>query len=95
MGGGLLAAIASLAAPITARILLALGFTVVTLGGVAGIVAELKSRLIGYLGGVPLAGLQIAGLAGIWNAMGMMLGAVTFTVTLWTLTKAVRIAGTS
>lgn len=91
MGPGLLAAIAGLASPILARVLLALGFSVVTFGGAAGIVAALKSTVLSSLGSAPIAGLQIAGLAGVWVALGSVFGAVTFSVAYWGMTKAVRI----
>ncbi len=89
---GLLAALASLAAPIFARVLLAIGFSVVTYAGMSAAIAALRSQLMGYLAGAPAAGLQIAGLAGVWVGLGMVFGAITFTVAWWGLTKAVRIA---
>ncbi len=88
---GFLAAIAALATPILARILVALGFSVVTLVGVQAAVNGLVSTLMGKLGEAPIAGLQIAGLAGVWVGLGYVLGSITFTVTLWGLTKVVRI----
>ena len=89
--GGLLAAIAGLATPILARVLVALGFSVVTLAGAAAAVDTVKGLVLSKLGAAPIAGLQIAGLAGVWEGLGMIFGAVTFTVTLFALTKAVRI----
>lgn len=91
MGAGLLAAIAALAGPILARVLLALGFSVVTLGGVVAAVNAAKGSLVSYLGAAPNAAMQLAGLMGVWDGLGMMFGAMTFTVTLWGMTKAVRI----
>ncbi len=91
--GGLLAGIAALAAPMAARVLMALGFGVVTIAGVALSASTIKDLVLSNLGAAPAAALQIAGLAGVWTALGMVFGAVTFTVTLFGLTKAVRIAG--
>lgn len=88
---GLLAAIAGLASPILARVLIALGFSVVTLAGVQAAVNGLVSTLLSSLGNAPMAGLQIAGLAGVWVGLGYVLGSVTFTLSLWGLTKVVRI----
>lgn len=88
---GLLAAIAGLASPIVARVLIALGFSVVTLTGVEAAVNGLVSTLMTKLGDAPLAGLQIAGLAGVWVGLGYVLGSITFTLTLWGLTKVVRL----
>lgn len=87
----LLAALASLAKPVLARVLMALGFSVVTMAGLSLSIAALRAQLFSALGAVPMAGLQIAGLAGVWDALGMVLGAMTFIVSLWGLTKAVRI----
>lgn len=89
---GLLAGLASLASPILARLLMAVGFSVVTIGGVDAAINGLKGTLMSKLGDAPMAGLQIAGLAGVWQGLGYVLGAITFTLALWGLTKAVRIA---
>ena len=89
--GGLLAAIASLATPILARILLAVGFSAVTFVGADAVVGQIRGMIISNLNGAPLAGLQLAGLAGVWQALGMVFGAITFTVTMFGLTKAVRL----
>ena len=90
--GGLLAAIASLAAPILARVLVALTFSVVTVAGVGAAIVVLRTQLMTALSGAQLAGLQLAGLAGVWDGLGMFFGAITFIVTWWGLTKAVRVA---
>jgi len=91
--GGLLAAIASLAAPMAARVLISLGFGVLTITGVAVASDQIKGLVLSNLGAGPAAALQLAGLAGVWTALGMVFGAVTFGVTMFGLTKAVRIAG--
>ena len=90
--GGLLAALASLAGPMLARILMSLTFSVVTYTGLTIVIGALRSQLMDSLNGAAGAGLQIAGLAGVWVGLGMVLGAVTFIVSWWGLTKAVRIA---
>lgn len=91
--GGLLAAIASLAAPMAARVLLSLGFGVLTITGAGLASDQIKQLVINNLSTGPAAAVQIAGLAGVWVALGMIFGAVTFTVAMFGLTKAVRIAG--
>ena len=91
--GGLLAAIAGLAAPMAARVLASLGFGVVTITGVALSADSLKELVMSHLSAGPGAALQIAGLAGVWVALGMIFGACSFCVSLFALTKAVRIAG--
>lgn len=90
---GLLAALAGLAGPIVARVLIALGMSVVTVGGAAVALASLKASFIAKASEAPLAALQLIGLGGGWVAFGFIFGAMTFTLTVFALTKAVRIAG--
>lgn len=91
--GGLLAAIAGLAAPMAARVLISLGFGVLTITGAALSADTVKNLVLSNLGAGPVAALQIAGLAGVWIALGFVFGAVSFIVALFGLTKAVKIAG--
>jgi len=93
--GGLLAAIATLAAPMAARVIIALGFSVVTLAGAEAVISQLKGLMLSSIGAGESVGIQIAGIAGVWEALGAVFGAITFTVTLFALTKAVRIAGSA
>lgn len=88
---GFLAALASLAAPITARVLIALGFSVVTVTGVTVAWTAILDQLQANIASMPSAISQLAGLAGLWLAMAPILGAMAFIVTLWGLTAAVRI----
>lgn len=91
--GALLPALASLAAPIAARVLIALGLSVVTVVGVSASVSALKDLALAKIGTLPVAALQLGGLLGLWEGLGMVFGAVTFAVTYWNLTRAVRIVG--
>lgn len=90
---GFFAALAALAGPITARVLIALGFSVVTITGVALSVDAIKSQLLTNIGQAPMAALQLIGLGGGWIALGMIFGAMTWCVSFWTLTKAQSIIG--
>lgn len=78
--------IVSLVGPLMARWLASMGLSLVVMGGLVASVTALKSNLISNLGGMPLVTLQLGGLLGIWEAIGIMLGAVTFCVT-WASTK--------
>ena len=78
---------ATLAGPIAARVLLAMGMGVVTVTGVTAAVDTLKAQIIDNLGAAPMAALQLAGLSGCWVALGLLFGAVTFAVTFAMLTK--------
>lgn len=90
---GLLAGIASLAGPIAARVLLALGFSVMTVGGVALAWDSVRSSIVSLLGAQSGAYVQLAGVGGIWVALGIVVGGMSWAVTYWSLTKAVRIMG--
>lgn len=93
MGSGFLAALATLAGPIVARVLIALGMSVVTITGVELSIQSVRGLIVSNLGAAPLAILQLAGLSGCWNAIGMMFGGVTFAVGYWTLTQATQVLG--
>lgn len=93
MGSGFLAALASLAAPIAARVLLALGMAVVTVGGVAASIGGLKSAILSSIGGASENIVLLAGLAGCWEGLGLVFGAVTFAISFWTATQATKIIG--
>ena len=91
--GGLIAALATLAQPILARVLLALGFSVVTLIGVSSSVSVIIAKLMERLHQIPSEPLQLAGLAGVWDALAIMLASVSFSLAYWAATRAVKIAG--
>ena len=78
---------ATLAGPIAARVLMAMGMGVVTVTGVTAAVDTLKTTILQNLGNGPTAALQLAGLSGCWVALGLVFGAVTFAVTFVMLTK--------
>ncbi len=67
--------------PLLARILTSLGLSLVTVTGLTVAITSFKDTLISQVGGIPSDGLQLAGLFGIWTAIGMMLGAFTFCIT--------------
>lgn len=83
-----------LVGPLMARWLASVGLTLVVMGGLTTAVSELKGLITANLSGLPLATLQLGGLFGIWEATGIILGAVTFCVTwastkgFWTLAKS-------
>jgi len=79
--------LASMAAPLVARVLMALGMSVITVTGVTLAIDQLKDLVIGNLGDVPVSILQLGGLLGAWQGLGMVFGAITFSVTLRGLTS--------
>jgi hypothetical protein len=88
---GWLAALVGLATPMVGRVLVALGFSVITITGAVAVLGSLKSQILDVLGTAPSGALMLAGLGGAWVGLGMVLGACTFAVSVWGLTKAVRI----
>jgi hypothetical protein len=78
--------LASMAAPLVARVLMALGFSVITVTGVTLAVDNLKALVVTQFGAASTSMLQIGGLLGAWVGLGMVFGAITFAVTLKGLT---------
>lgn len=95
MGSGWLGALATLAGPITARVLMALGMSVLTVSGAAFSVSELKGAVMGSFGEVAASGLMLAGLLGCWEGLGLIFGAFTFAVSLYALTQATKVIATA
>jgi len=91
MGAG--AWLAGLMAPLTARVLLALGFQVVTITGVDLVLSQLKAMLMAQFGVVHAAGLQMALLAGVGTALGIIFGAIATRLALWQIQQGTKILG--
>ena len=75
-----------LVGPLMARWLASMGLSLVVLTGLTVATTQLKGLITSNLSGLPLVALQLGGLMGIWEAVGLLLGAVTFVVT-WNSTK--------
>lgn len=85
--------LAAMMKPLVARVLIALGFQVVTLTGVTVAVASLRSMFIQHMNEVATAGLQLALLAGVGEAFSIVFGAIAFKVALWQIQQSTRILG--
>jgi hypothetical protein len=79
--------------PLVGKVLFALGFQVVTIAGMTVAITTVKNLWLGYLGAVPAAGLQLALLAGVGEGIGMILGAITFRLTMWQIQQSTKILG--
>lgn len=94
-----LPAIVSLVRPILGRALASLGFAVVTITGVGSAVTYGKDQIIqalssaggGYHG--TAAALQLAGLGGVWIGLGLVFGAMTFALSMFTIRSAQSFLG--
>lgn len=85
--------LAAMMGPLTARILMSLGFSVVTIVGVTATLDAIKGQFIASMNTLPAVGLQLAMLAGAGQAMGIILGAMATRVMLWQIQKGTRILG--
>lgn len=82
----LAAFLVGLVGPLMARWLASMGLSLVVMAGLTSTVSALKTQITSNLSGLPLATLQLGGLFGIWEAVAIILAAVTFCVT-WASTK--------
>lgn len=83
----------SLVQPIIARILLALGFSVVTITGFEAAINALKQQLVGAMNGLPSEMLQVVLLGGIGEGLGLITAAVGVRVLLWQIQSATKVLG--
>ncbi|WP_296511242.1 DUF2523 family protein [Rhodoferax sp.] len=79
--------------PLVARVLIALGFQVVSIIGVDTALTQLKQMAVAQLSTVAASGLQMALLSGCGVALGLIFGAITFRVALWQAENSMKILG--
>lgn len=84
---------ASLVPGLVARVMLALGFGVLTVTGVNLAWDQIKAAVIANFGAAPAAMTQLAGLSGAGDAIAVILGAISARVALYVATKGARIVG--
>lgn len=85
--------ILALLEPMIARILAALGFSVVSIAGFDMAVDGLRNQLISSVNTLPADVLGVFLLAGGGYGLGMILGAVAVRVLLWQIQNATKILG--
>jgi len=83
----------ALAQPLLGRILLSLGFSVVTITGFNLSVQALKTQFIDSANAMGADILNLFLIAGGGTAAGLVFGAITVRVTLWQISKSTRILG--
>ncbi len=83
----------SLVQPFIAKILLALGFSVVTITGFEAAVNQVKDQLVGSVNALPVDMLNVFLLAGGGKGIGIILAAVAVKVMLWQVSSATKILG--
>jgi hypothetical protein len=83
-----------LVGPLMARWLASVGLSLLTLTGLSLAASSLKSVVLGNLHSLPAAGVQLGGLMGLWECVGLVLGAITFVIAwnsakgFWSLAKS-------
>lgn len=83
----------SLASPFLSKILIALGFSVVTITGFEAALDQVKSQLVGSVNSLPGDLLNVFLLAGGGKGIGIILAAVAVKILLWQITSATKILG--
>lgn len=79
--------------PLLGKILMVLGFQVVSIVGITLVVDQVKGMAIGYFQGIPTMALQFLLLGGLSQGMGIIFGAVATRIALWQIQNSVRILG--
>lgn len=87
--------ILSLLQPMVAKVLVSLGFSVVTVTGLTGIVNTLKSDAINGLGLVSPETLNLFLIAGGAQGLGVIFGACATKLMLWQIQSATKILGSN
>jgi hypothetical protein len=85
----------SLLQPAIAKVLTALGFSVVSIVGVDVALQALKDQLIAGMGALPAAAMQLFLLGGGGIGLGIIFGAMTTRILLWQIQQSTRILGVS
>lgn len=82
--------LASAVGPLAIRALVAVGFTTVTFAGVTAAFQGLNSYAQTSWGSLPVAVLQLASLARVPEALGLVFGAMAFRLAVWTASNGVK-----
>lgn len=82
--------ILALVGPLVVKILAFLGIAVATFSGVDASFQTLQNYATTNYSGLPLAVIQLAGLAGVPQALGLIFGAFNARLALWTALAAKR-----
>lgn len=85
----------SLVRPFIAKVLISLGFSVVTITGMQVVISQVKTLVSNGVNTMPSDMLNIFLLAGGGHALGMIFGAITTKVLLWQIQSATKILGTN
>ncbi|OYY94267.1 MAG: hypothetical protein B7Y41_08085 [Hydrogenophilales bacterium 28-61-23] len=87
--------IASLVPSLVGRVLAALGMGLITIGGLTVISTQLLAYITSSIGGMPADILGLLGLAGLGDALNIVVGAITARLSLYALTQSSKVIGTA
>ncbi len=83
--------LASAVGPLAIRVLIALGFSAVTFTGVTSAFGALVSYAQSSWSSMPVAVLQLASLAGVPGAIGLVFGAMLARLALWSVVNGSKL----
>lgn len=83
----------SLVTPLIGRILFSLGFSVVTIAGMTAVVSRVRDMFITQVNSMPADMLNLFLFAGGGVGFGMIMGAITTRITIWTIQNGTKILG--
>ena len=83
----------SLLQPAIAKILASLGFSVVSIVGLDGILNQLRQYLVQGIGGLSVDMFNLFLIAGGGESLGIIMGAITTRLLLWQAQNVTRILG--
>lgn len=83
----------ALVGPLVGRVLLALGLSVLTIGGMEMVVSELRQAIIQASNSLAADVLALFLISGGGSALGIIMGAINLRVALWVATRATRLVG--
>lgn len=87
--------ILALVQPLIARVLITLGFSIVSVVGVTAALDGLKAQFLAYASQIPAMGLQLALLGGAGEGAGIIFGACATRLALWGIANSTRILARS
>lgn len=85
--------LAAMVPTLVGRVMLTLGMSMITFTGMSIAMDTLTARAVSAWGGLPASIVQLAGLAGIGEALSIVMGAVATRILIWQLTKSTKMMG--
>lgn len=79
--------------PLIAKILLALGFSAVSIVGVDAVISTIKDQVVSSISSMSADMLNFALYLWVGKALGLLFGAMTTKLMLWSIEKSVQLLG--